>query len=52
MYNGPKGRMQFGPQLSYISRNAWTGTGGVAGTYVNPHGIDNLFYTSFRYYLP
>jgi hypothetical protein len=52
MYNGPKGRMQVGPQYSYVVRNAWTGTGATAGTYVNPHGIDNVFFTSFRYYLP
>ena len=51
-YNGPKGRLQFGPQYSYVSRNAWTGTGPAAGTFVAPHAIDNLFFTSFRYYLP
>jgi hypothetical protein len=53
-YNGPKGRMQFGPQYSYISRNAWAGslTSSGAGPSVSPHGIDNVFYTSFRYYLP
>jgi len=46
LHNGPKGRLQFGPQYSYVSRNAWAGTGG------SPHGIDNMFMTSFRYYLP
>jgi TolA-binding protein len=53
-YNGPKGRIQFGPQYSYISRNAWAGSLTSAGTgpYVSPHAVDNLFYTSFRYYLP
>jgi hypothetical protein len=51
-YNGPKGRIQFGPQYSYVSRNAWAGAGATAGTSVKPHGIDNLFFTSFRYYLP
>jgi hypothetical protein len=52
-YNGPKGRMQFGPQYSYVSRDAWTGIGNATtGTFVAPHGIDNVFYTSFRYYLP
>ena len=50
-YNGPKGRLQFGPQYSYISRNAWSGAG-ASGTFVASHGIDNVFYTSFRYYLP
>jgi hypothetical protein len=52
LHNGPKGRLQLGPQYSYLVRNAWAGTGGVAGTSVAPHGIDNMFMTSFRYYLP
>ncbi|MGA8540399.1 MAG: hypothetical protein WB566_12925, partial [Terriglobales bacterium] len=51
-YNGPKGRLQFGPQYSYISRNAYAGAGATAGTFVRPHAVDNLFYTSFRYYFP
>jgi hypothetical protein len=43
-----KGRIQFGPQYSYVTRNAWSGS-----SYPNePRGIDNLFFTSFRYYLP
>ena len=46
LHSGPKGRLQFGPQYSYVSRNAWAGSGGA------PHGIDNMFMTSFRYYLP
>jgi len=53
-YNGPKGRFQFGPQYSYVSRNAYAGTNTSTTpvTSVSPHGIDNIFYTSFRYYLP
>jgi hypothetical protein len=53
-YNGPKGRVQWGPQYSYISRNAWSGslTSTGTGPFVSPHGVDNVFYTSFRYYLP
>lgn len=46
IYNGPKGRLQFGPQYSYVVRNTWRGTGG------DPHGVENMFLTSFRYYLP
>ncbi len=45
-YNGPKGRLQWGPQYSYIDRNTWGGVGG------NPNAIENMFFTSFRYYLP
>jgi len=46
-YNGPKGRVQWGPQYSYVTRNAWSGALGF-----EPHGIDNMVFTSFRYYLP
>ena len=54
MYHGNKGRLQVGPQYSYLVRNAWAGsvTGTTAGPFVSPHGIDNMFMTSFRYYLP
>jgi hypothetical protein len=48
VYNGPKGRIQFGPQYSYVTRNAWSGTSSPN----EPHGIDNMVFTSFRYYLP
>lgn len=52
LHTGPKGRLQFGPQYSYLVRDAWTGVGPTAGTFVAPHGIDNMIFTSFRYYLP
>ncbi|MGO9404507.1 MAG: hypothetical protein ACLPVW_13680 [Terriglobales bacterium] len=57
LHSGPKGRLQFGPQYSYLVRNAWTGTFAAAtettpATYVGPHGVENMFFTSFRYYLP
>src|SRR5271166_3912133 len=45
-YNGPKGRFQIGGQYSYVTRDAWSGIGG------QPEAINNLFLTSFRYYLP
>jgi len=50
-YDGSKekvnrGRIQWGPQFSYLNRNVWTGAGG------EPHGLDAMIYTSFRYYLP
>ena len=45
-YNGPKGRIQWGPQFSHIIRNVWTGIGG------NPRAEQNMVLTSFRYYLP
>jgi hypothetical protein len=51
-YNGPKGRMQFGVQYSYVDRNTWSGAGASAGSTADPHGIDNMVFTSMRYYLP
>jgi len=45
-YTGPKGRLQWGPQYSYIDRNTWRGVGGT------PNATENMFLTSFRYYLP
>jgi hypothetical protein len=45
-YNGPKGSFRFGADYAYVTRNAWSGVGG------EPNGIDNMIFTSFRYYLP
>jgi hypothetical protein len=50
-YNGPKGRFQFGGQYSYVQRNTWSGVNAV-GDGVGPHGLDNMVFTSLRYYLP
>jgi hypothetical protein len=46
-YNGPHGRLQWGPQYSYVTRNTWSGNLGIS-----PHGINGMIFTSFRYYLP
>jgi hypothetical protein len=50
-YNGPKGRFQFGTQYSYLTRRTWVGVAapGLSGS---PSGLDNMIFTSFRYYLP
>jgi len=45
-YTGPRGSFRFGTMYSYVTRNTWSGVGG------EPHGIDNMIFTSFRYYLP
>jgi len=50
-YNGPKGRFQFGTQYSYLTRHTWSGVAGT-GTSGSPSGLDNMIFTSFRYYLP
>jgi hypothetical protein len=57
MYNGPKGRLQWGIQYSYLTKYGWSGnnfnsTTGVAGPSLRPHAVDNMVLTSFRYYLP
>jgi hypothetical protein len=54
VHQGPHGRLQFGPQYSYVARDAWAGTlsAGPPAVSSAPHGIDNMFLTSFRYYLP
>ena len=45
-YNGSRGAVRFGVQYSYLTRNTWYGVGG------DPHGINNMIFTSIRYYLP
>jgi hypothetical protein len=52
VYNGEKGRVQWGAQYSYITRNTWAGSSAVAGVSSQPNAIDNMVFTSFRYYLP
>ncbi|MGA3210875.1 MAG: hypothetical protein ABSD20_06170 [Terriglobales bacterium] len=57
-YNGPKGRFQVGGQYSYVNRNTWSGVGvgTVNGNTITTNGqptpIDNMVFTSIRYYLP
>jgi hypothetical protein len=51
VYSGERGRIQWGPQYSYIVRNTWVGSA-PGGLTSQPHGIDNMLFTSFRYYLP
>lgn len=46
-YQGPRGRLQYGMQYSYATRNTWASTAGG-----QPHGVENMAFTSFRYYLP
>ena len=60
-YKGPKGTLQLGLQYSYVVRHTWQGS---LGSYVpvigepemliqlSPKAIDNMYFTSFRYYLP
>jgi hypothetical protein len=47
IYNGSKGKLQFGPQYSYVLRSTWSGANGF-----EPKATENMVFTSFRYYLP
>jgi hypothetical protein len=59
LYRGAKGTLQQGIQYSYVIRHTWQGVG-LAGNPVtnapaipgSPDANDNMFFTSFRYYLP
>jgi len=47
IYSGDKGRIQWGPQYSYVNRSTWGAEKGG-----NPSAQENMILTSFRYYLP
>jgi hypothetical protein len=46
-FSGPQGSFRYGIQYSYVTRNTWSGANGL-----QPHGIDGMIFSSFRYYLP
>jgi hypothetical protein len=53
IYQGEKGRVQWGIQYSYFYKNTWSGKNGLTGTTsISPHAVDNMVWTAFRYYLP
>ncbi len=51
-YQGPKGRLQWGLQYSYVLKNTWSGTNNGLTAPFAPNAGDNMVFTSFRYYLP
>jgi hypothetical protein len=52
-YKGPRGTFQQGIQYSYAERHTWQGIGNpLTGLGGSPKAIDNMWFTSFRYYLP
>lgn len=54
-YKGPKGTIQFGSQYSYYVRHTWEGLAPASGPGTgvsSPHSVENMWFTSFRYYLP
>jgi TolA-binding protein len=52
-YKGEYGRLRQGIQYGYALRQSWSGApvAGITGG-VGAKGVDNMFWTSFRYYLP
>lgn len=52
-YQGPHGGLQQGMQYSYVERHTWEGIGNpLTGLGGSPKAIDNMWFTSLRYYLP
>jgi hypothetical protein len=52
-YRGVHGTLQQGIQYSYTVRHTWQGIGDPNNNLPgSPKGIDNMWFTSFRYYLP
>jgi hypothetical protein len=49
IYKGDRGRFRQGFQYSYAVREGWSGAGTPG---IGAKGIDNMFWTSLRYYLP
>jgi hypothetical protein len=53
LYQGPKGGLRWGLQYSYFTKIGWSGNNGVATARgISPKAVDNMVWTSFRYYLP
>ena len=53
IYQGSRGAFQQGIQYSYAVRHTWQGIGNpLTGLGGSPTANDNMFFTSFRYYLP
>ena len=52
IYQGEKGRVQWGVQYSYLYKIGWSGNNNGSATTVAPKAVDNMVFTSFRYYLP
>lgn len=52
-YQGSSGRLQWGIQYSYVTKQAWSGNNNVTKTIgISPKAVSNMLFTSFRYYLP
>jgi hypothetical protein len=53
IYKGDRGRLRQGLQYGYAVREGWSGAPLSTGTPgIGAKGVENMFWTSFRYYLP
>lgn len=53
LYQGPKGGFRWGITYSYLTKSAWSGNNNVLTSIgIEPKAVDNMVWTSFRYYLP
>jgi hypothetical protein len=51
LYKGDRGRLRQGIQYGYAVREGWSGAP-VDGANIGAKGIENMVFTSFRYYIP
>jgi hypothetical protein len=53
IYKGDRGRLRQGMQYGYGVREGWSGAPlSIGGAGIGAKGIDNMVWTTFRYYLP
>jgi len=56
LYQGPKGGLRWSIQYAYFSKNGWSGNNSSNGSStaagISPKAVDNMVWTSFRYYIP
>jgi hypothetical protein len=57
IYQGEKGRVQWGIQYSYLYKLGWSGndaspTATTQPAGISPKAVNNMIFTSFRFYLP
>jgi len=52
-YQGPKGGFRWGIQYSYLTKSGWSGNNNTPTAIgIAPKAVDNMVWTSFRYYIP
>ena len=51
IYQGPKGGIRWGLTYAYFQKDGWSGNNKTAIN-ISPKAIDNMVWTSFRYYFP